>query len=249
MTLHSDLAVVLQVRDHGDSDKIVTLFSRADGKLAMIAKGAKRSRKRFVNKLEPFTLLDIQYAPGRTSTLMRLDQAELLAPYPLLRENYPSYVAASLLCELVLNWTREQDGDEELFHLLVWALEGLNRKGQPGRTVIFFHLNMLTILGYRPFLDGCLDCGGLAAANGPYRFSPLRNGLVCSRCEPAFSAGSLPVSIQTVQLLRKVQELGRDKLERLCFPQTALAESLALLNGYDSHLLQRELHSWKFLQG
>jgi DNA repair protein RecO (recombination protein O) len=247
MTLCTDLAVVLQVRDHGDSDKIVVIFSRKDGKIAMIAKGAKRSKKRFVNKLEPFSLLSVQYAPGRTSTLMRLDQADLLAPYPLLREDYRSYVAASLLCELVLHWTREQDSDEELFHLLVWALEGLSRKGPAGRTIVFFHLGMLAILGYRPFLSGCLDCRSLSAANAPYRFSPLRNGLICSRCEPVFSAGSLPVSIQTAQLLRKAQEMDRNKLDRLHFSRSALAEALAMLSSYDSHLLQRELNSWKFL--
>ncbi|MGV1099284.1 DNA repair protein RecO [Thiovibrio sp. JS02] len=247
MPQQRNLAVVLQVKDHGDSDKIVILYTREQGKIAAIAKGAKRSKKRFVNKLEPFSLLATHLAPSRTSSLMRLDEADLLAPYPILRESYPQYIAASLLCELVLHWTREHDSDEELFDLLTWALEGLAAGGDGPRTVIFFHIRMLDILGYRPFLSGCLDCGSLAAGNGPYRFSPLRNGLVCSRCEPPFSASSLPISIQTVQLLRRAQDLTQGKLERLRFSQGALTEALALLKRYDSHLLQRELQSWNFL--
>ncbi len=242
-----NLAVVLQVRDHGESDKIVTLYTRGLGKLASIAKGAKRSKKRFVNKLEPFSLLNVQLATSRSSSLMRLDEAELLAPYPALRQEYPQYLAATLLCELVLHWTREHDSDAELFDLLTWALSGLASGGEGRRTIAFFHIKLLEILGYRPSFDGCLDCGMLSAQKAPYRFSPLRNGLVCNSCEPAFSANSLPISMQTVQLLRKAQDLAQDKLERLRFSKGALLETLALLRRYDSHLLQRELQSWNFL--
>ena len=44
MSLQQSLAIVLQVRDHGDSDKIVTLYTLEHGKIVLIAKGAKRSK-------------------------------------------------------------------------------------------------------------------------------------------------------------------------------------------------------------
>jgi DNA repair protein RecO (recombination protein O) len=248
MSLLQDLAIVLQVKDHGDSDKIVTLYSLEHGKIVLIAKGAKRSKKRFVNKLELFSLLDIHFAPSRHSSLMRLDQADLLAPFPRLRENYELYIGACLLCELVLHWTREHDSDEELFRLLAWALEGLATAGGiVNRTIIFFHVKMLDLLGYRPDLTGCLDCRILGAAGVLYRFSPLRNGLVCSRCEAKATANSQPLSIQTIQLLRRVQDLEQGKLARLHFSPAATREALALLKRYDHHLLQREVQSWNFL--
>jgi DNA repair protein RecO (recombination protein O) len=248
MFLQHSLAIVLQVKDHGDSDKIVTLYTLEHGKIVLIAKGAKRSKKRFVNKLELFSLLAIDFVPSRHSSLMRLDQAELLAPFPRLRENYELYIGASLLCELVLHWTREHDSDEALFRLLRWALEGLAMAGGAvGRTIIFFHVKMLDILGYRPDLTGCLDCHALGAPGVAYRFSPLRNGLVCSRCEPRAAVNSQPLSIQTIQLLRRVQDMEQGKLERLRFSPAATRESIALLQRYDSHLLQREVQSWSFL--
>jgi len=249
MSLQQSLAIVLQVKDHGDSDKIVTLYTLDYGKIVLIAKGAKRSKKRFVNKLELFSLLAIHFAPSRHSSLMRLDQADLLSPFPSLRESYELYIAASLLCELVLHWTREHDSDEELFRVFVWALEGLSMAGAGvNRTIIFFHVKMLDILGYRPDLAGCLDCRGLGAPGILYRFSPLRNGLVCSRCDPhAHGVGSQPLSLQTIQLLRRVQDMERGKLERLHFSPAATREALALLKRYDNHLLQREVQSWNFL--
>ncbi|HIJ90510.1 MAG: DNA repair protein RecO [Desulfobulbaceae bacterium] len=248
MHLQQSLAIVLQVKDHGDSDKIVTVYTLEHGKIVLIAKGAKRSKKRFVNKLELFSLLAIHFATSRHSSLMRLDQAELLNPFPVLRENYELYVAASLLCELVLHWTKEHDSDEELFRVLVWALERLCLAGAAvNRTIIFFHVKMLDIVGYRPDLTGCLDCHVLGASGVLYRFSPLRNGLLCSRCEPNATVSAQPLSIQTIQLLRRVQEMDQSKLDRLHFSLTATREAIALLKRYDHHLLQREVQSWSFL--
>jgi len=248
MSLLRTPAIVLQVRDHGDSDKIVTLYSLTHGKIILIAKGAKRSKKRFLNKLELFSLLDVCLAPSRHSSMMRLDQADLLAPFPLLREDYDLYVAASLLCELVLHWTREQDSEEELFRLLVWALESLAARGVAvERTVIFFHLKLLDLLGYRPDLSACLDCRTAGAPGVRYRFSSTRNGLVCSRCDAMAGGNRQPLSIQTIQSLRLVQDMDREKSERLRLAPQVISESLAMLKGYDSHLLQREAQSWSFL--
>ncbi|MFZ5774725.1 MAG: DNA repair protein RecO [Thermodesulfobacteriota bacterium] len=239
--------VVLQAREHGDADVIVTLYTLEQGKIAAIAKGAKRSKRRFVNKLEPFTLLDLLYTPGRTTSLMRLDQADLLAPHPSLREDYVQFLAASLVCELVLHWTRDHDCDPSLFRLLVWVLTAL-ASGRPiGHTVICFHLRLLDLLGYRPNLASCQQCDQPSGANPPYHFSLSRGGLLCGQCIPRASGQAFPISMQTAQLLRKVLELETGKLDRLLFPPPAIAEALRLLQRYDSQLLQKELHSWRFL--
>ncbi|MFA6901265.1 MAG: DNA repair protein RecO, partial [Desulfurivibrionaceae bacterium] len=144
--------------------------------------------------------------------------------------------------------TREKDSDEELFCWLGWALEGVCwAGGAVERTIIFFHIKMLGILGYRPDLTGCLDCRVLGAPRVLYRFSPLRNGLVCSRCEPHATGNSPPLSIQTIQLLRRVQDMEQGKLERLHFSLASTLEAIVLLKRYGNHLLQREVQSWNFL--
>ena len=50
-------AIVLRARPYGESDKIVSFLTEDFGKLSGIAKGALRSRRRFVNSLEPFSLV------------------------------------------------------------------------------------------------------------------------------------------------------------------------------------------------
>jgi DNA repair protein RecO (recombination protein O) len=61
MALHKDEAFVLFKKAYGESDKIIRLFTRTSGKVAAIAKGASRSQKRFMNTLEPFNHINIEY--------------------------------------------------------------------------------------------------------------------------------------------------------------------------------------------
>lgn len=244
MTIRQTLAVVLQVMDHGDADKIVTCYSQELGKLSGIAKGAKRSKKRFVNKLEPFSLLDLSYAESRTSSLMRLDQAELIQPFPSLRSDYGRYTAATLLCEQMLQWTKEHDADASLFALLRWALTGLEQGQPPFATVILFEIRMLDLLGYKPNLTSCLQCGNLTPTRRPYHFSTSRSGLICKTCNRETDHGQVPVSLETVRLLHAAQHMEGSKLDRLHFSPDAVRESITLLRRYDRHLLQREINSW-----
>ncbi|MBW2672896.1 MAG: DNA repair protein RecO, partial [Deltaproteobacteria bacterium] len=52
---HKTPAFVLHFLNYGEADRIVTLFTREFGKLKGIAKGARRSKKRFANAIEPFS--------------------------------------------------------------------------------------------------------------------------------------------------------------------------------------------------
>lgn len=246
------VAVVIEVRDYGEADKIVTFYSLARGRMSGIAKGAKRSLKRFVNKLELFTLLEIHYTDSRTSSLVRLDQAELLDHFPLLRGNYARYTAGVLLCELVLHWTKENDPDPGLFELLKWGLTNLQTGDRPPLWgAVLFELKLLTLLGYQPDLGGCSLCGRLSAGQAPYRFRPAVHGLICRACarqghreEPG---AGLMISLSTVSLLRKAQELESAKLDRLRFSPQEAREGAALLRAHGNHILQREILAWEQL--
>ncbi len=152
-------AVVIRVLDHGESDKIVTFYCPELGRLTGIAKGAKRSKKRFVNKLELFSQLQIRFAGNSRSSLVRIDQAELVNAYPVIRSNYSRYTAATLIGELMLHSSRENDGDPKVFKLLVWSLAQLNKGKEVDQTIILFQIRMLALAGYQPMLKGCVRCG------------------------------------------------------------------------------------------
>lgn len=245
MSFLQSQAIVLQVTDYGESDKIVTLYTARFGKLKAIAKGAKRSKKRFVNKLEFFSLLDVTVVPGRLSSLYLLDNAGLINPFPALRENYPRYTAAMLVCELVNQWTRENDRDDSLFQLLCWGLHELAATAGIAATVIFFQIKMLDLLGVGLQLDHCLICGKMEQTALPYHFSPAQSGIVCAPCARSQGIGHMPVSMSTVKTMQMARNLPTERLRRLKITRNSLAEMGAILKLYSNFQLQREIHSWK----
>lgn len=245
-------ALVIDVKDYGEADKIVTFFSLSRGRMSGIAKGAKRSLKRFVNKLELFTLLEIHFTDSRSSSLVRLDQAELLAHFPLLRSDYARYSGGVLLCELVLQWTRENDPDPALFELLHWGLTCLADPERPLLWVaVIFQLKLFTLLGYQPQFAGCSSCGKLSPDLAPFRFRPSLSGLLCAKCSPSHrpegTQAGLPVALSTIKLLQKAQELASDKLSRLRFSPREEREAAQLLRAYGDNILQQETLAWEQL--
>src|SRR5947209_5448210 len=58
-------AIVLHRLDYGEADRILTLLTREYGKLAAIAKGARRSRTRIGTSLDLFGRSQMMLARGR----------------------------------------------------------------------------------------------------------------------------------------------------------------------------------------
>ena len=245
MAQHQTSAVVLDLRDHGESDKIVTFFSDTIGKFTGIAKGAKRSKKRFVNKLELFTLLFVDFTENIRSTLVRIDAAELLDPHVRLRENYTAYTAAALVSEMYIHGTRELDADPDLFRLLYWDLDQLTRGMDPARSILVFLIKFYTLLGYQPHLSGCIKCATLSAKKVPYRFHINRNAIVCASCAGTSGPEDIILSLNTIMMLAKAMEMGLDKVGRLQFSDTSIIEATKFLKRYGTSLLHRDIHSWQ----
>lgn len=241
------MAVVLSVSDYGESDKIITFYSPHFGRMVGIAKGAKRSRHRFVNKLELFSLLDLVLVDNSRSDLVRVEEADLVAPFGSLRGNYRRFSAAALLCELMLAWTREHDGNYRLFPLLIWALRSLDYGHDTLWVVAIFYLRLMGILGYEPHLAGCVKCKGLHFETRPYAFVPNLGGLACSSCLGILPASSVSLSLCTVKLLQQAQRLPLEKLHRLRPSPQSQREALSFVRSYGSQLLHRDINSWRFL--
>jgi len=248
MTMKKMTAVVLRVSDHGESDKIVTFYSREAGKIAGIAKGAKKSKKRFSNKLEIFSLLEVLYDDRAQTGLVRISEAELVTSFLSLREDYDRYIGAVLACELIYYWSRDYDADRNIFNLLIWALQGIDN-GRPSRLVhIFFQVKLYTLLGYRLHLGSCIKCRTSEQKDAPYAFHPGRNGLLCRECSPHFMPRDMvPLAINTIKLLQHAQDLPMEKLDRLRFSAASVHEALQLFKVYGQYLLQREIAAWNFL--
>lgn len=237
--------IVIKVTDYGESDKIVTFYCPGEGKFTGIAKGAKRSSKRFVNKLELFTHLEFQY--NSRYKLATIDQADLIESFSMIRTNYQKYTIAALICELLLSWTHENDGDPLIFKAVTQALRELADHNAHRKTLVLFLVHFYALLGYQPNLNVCTKCGLLNSLAGPFQFQTDSGSIVCKRCRPTGLSSNISLSIDTIKLLNQAQKMNFGKTTRLQFSDQSIKQSLVLFKNYGSFLLDRDIHSWDFI--
>ena len=246
----SSPAIMLRATEHGDFDKIITFFTLKQGKISVIAKGAKKSIKRFAGVLELFSVLNLVYSFGRGRGLPILKEASVVHPFERIRTNITRTAYASYWCELVYAWMDQGQQQVSVYRLLEHTLDQLNRGSLSEHALhITFQLRFMAINGFRPGLEHCNIC---RTPVGRFRrsfvaFNVRRGGLLCERCAPQ-AAGPLYLSMGTVKLLCWVLNAPLHKLNRLRFSKQAIEESLRMLEAFVPYHLGKETKSLKFLK-
>ena len=192
-------AVVIRLRNLGEADRIVTLFTRERGKLSAVAKGVKRSRSKLAGGLQLFCHSHVQLARGRS--LEVVTQVQSADVFYHVRENLDTYSHACYVAELLSLCTEEDAPDHFLFELLLGTLRGLNAGADAPTVARAFELKLMTRLGYGPETEVCVACGE-ALPKGAVGFSAARGGVVCRKCLP--STGAAPLSGAALTAMREL---------------------------------------------
>lgn len=241
-------AIVLRTRTYGESDKIVTFMTRDWGKVTGIAKGAKRSRRRFVNVLEPFTHVHLRFRPSQANELAFIFGCDLLQSFQAPSRDLQRFALASYTAELVDAMVIGGESGREIYSLLCESLSVLEE--EPAWTPLFlpaFEFLLLFHVGYAPNCTACHYCGGsLLERGGAATFSVSAGGLFCSRCRERGGA-TLVLSAETVQLLCRPKVGGLKALLASPVSPRACAEVRALVARVLSQHLPRPLRSLAFL--
>jgi DNA repair protein RecO (recombination protein O) len=176
-------AIVLRSIRYGEADRILHLYTPGHGRLAAIAKGARRARSRFGARLEPFFRLRLLLHEGR-GDLFTVSSADTIAVHAGLREHAATLDAAARACDAVARLFETTDPHPEVFTLLANELALLSADhvhAQAGNGLAF-RLKLLLAAGIVPQLASCAACGEVEHLGG---FSAAAGGVVCSSCEAA----------------------------------------------------------------
>ena len=177
MPLKESEAIVLRTYPLRESDLLVTLFTRLEGKVRGVARAAKKSRKRFGGSLEPLTYVKVAYDDRERHELARLDSCEVLES-PLASEvSYPRAVALGHVAELLDELLPDREANDAVFRLALSVLAQLRGKDF-WLPITYFDLWMARLMGYLPELSECLNCGRSLNGSRAY-FHALADGLMC----------------------------------------------------------------------
>ncbi|MGH9498841.1 MAG: DNA repair protein RecO [Terriglobales bacterium] len=177
MVLKESEAIVLRTYPLREADLLVTLFTRAEGKIHGVARAAKKSRRRFGGALEPLTYVRVHYEDRERRELARLDSCEVLES-PLASEvTYPRAVALAHVAELLDELLPDREPNDAVFRLALTVLAGL-RGTDLWLPLTYLELWMTRLMGYLPELSECMTCG--RSLNGSRAFfHALADGVVC----------------------------------------------------------------------
>jgi len=180
-------AIVLRVVNYGEADRIVTLFGRDTGRLSALARGARKSQRRFAGGLGLCALGTAavrERAGAELGTLERFDATE---SYPALGSDVARMAHAAYAAELVGKLCAPHQVEVAVFDWLVSFLRLLDADGASAERLRVFEIGLLSGLGFGPVLDTCATCGGdsfggRAPAEMAFRWDPDRGGAVCTTC-------------------------------------------------------------------
>lgn len=238
----STRALLLRATPYRDSDLVVDLLTAGHGRVAALARGARKSRRRFGGALDYFNLLRVELRRGRGG-LGSLGGADLLDCWDALRTDVDAYCAGSHLLDLARLGTREGGTAPELFRLLLGGLDALQGGADPASLPRVFQVQALAGFGYAPGGRHCPGCGvaleGAAAAAGPGR-------VTCRACAAPAAA---VLSAGAVRTLCAAAELPPERLGSLRLTPPLAAELVPFLDAALEHALGRRPHSLSSLPG
>jgi len=238
-------AVVLRHADWGEADRILALYTRQRGKLRVVAKGARRIKSRKAGHLEPFTRVTLQLARGREMPIVT--QADTVEAYLALREDLVKTAQAAYLVELLDRFTYEDESENPaIFHLLTDSLARVAAQPDPWLALRYYEVRLLDYLGFRPHLFECANCRAQIVAEDQF-FSPAAGGALCPRCGRGLP-GARPISVDALRNLRHFQRSPYSEAQRARPSAEVRAEIEALMQGYITYQLERELNSPGFLR-
>jgi DNA repair protein RecO (recombination protein O) len=192
--LFRDDAVVLRAQKLGESDRIVTLFTRRHGRIRAVARGVRKTMSKYGARLEPFGHIDLQWAQGRTDlhTVSQVEGIDLYGRH--LMADYPRYTAASAIAETAERLSPVESEPALRLYLLTLgafaALAGTDRR--PTVILDSYLLRAMAVAGWAPALTECAVCG----TPGQHRaFSVPAGGTVCPDCRPPGSAHPNPATL------------------------------------------------------
>jgi DNA repair protein RecO (recombination protein O) len=243
-------ALILRTVDFGESDRILHLLIPDSGRLTAIAKGARRSVRRFAGTLDLFNHLRVQVDLRRpAATMARLDQARLIESFDALRVDPVRFAFGCYLLEIFDRLAPDGGDRTDMRRLFAFALEALraiSTREPSARLRTLLELRALDALGLRPELRYCVRCGEAAGRGVQVDFHVADGGAVCGACAVRLE-GLLRVHLGTLRVLEQGLRFDFDRLDRLGMGRQTLDEAQRLVSRFQRFHIGVELRSERFL--
>lgn len=227
-------ALVLRSMDYGETSRIVTLFTRAHGRIATIAKGARLPKSRFGSSLQPMSYAQVVLYYKATRGLQTLTESAHIQRFPHIGRDLEKLSVGLRLVELVYALLHEEEANPAVFNLLLSMLRCLDEAEARATNLLpYFQLRLAAALGFAPAIERT-SVEALSEEGGLLN---LERGAVLPTHEAAGRAG-LRASRTALRAFAILARADLDAVMRMRLSIEARAEVDALVEAYLRYHLQ-----------
>lgn len=235
--------IIIRVRDYGEADRIITLFTKEHGKVQAIVKGCRKQKSQKRGVIQLFTYGDFVIFSGRSlDTVTQCQAKETFWP---IREDLDRMAYATYMVELLDGFVNSGDPHEDLFFLSLICLHLLT-VDEPELVIRAFETRLMGVLGYRPHLSDCVVCGTELTGSRIF-FSSRLGGVLCDRCF-SHDTESLTCKLGTINMLKQLAVWDLKRLRVLKLGRETKMEIGEIMKTYINHRLEKKIKSADFLQ-
>lgn len=232
-------AIVLSVRNWGEADRIVTLFSKEYGKTEAVAYGARKPRSALAASVQLFTQAEMTLAEGKR--IDTLKQCHIVRSFRVLREDLTRMAYGSFLTEVCEVLTMDGERDEELYERLLLLLEMIETRN-PRIVALAGALQLMKHGGFGPITERCSACG--CAVEGEVFFDRQLGGIVCEACR---QTNSILMRESMRSFIAWLETLGDGPVEPPRVTGRDMVDTEKLLLSYLTDIIDRPLRSLTFI--
>lgn len=255
--LYRTEAIIMSRRDQGEADRVLRVCT-PQGKVDVLAKGARKLRSRKAGHIELFShsALVLSRVPNYWDIV---SQAETIEPHARLQSDLLRGTYARYAVELLDRFFTEGEGGTAAFDLLGHTLTWLCESDDLDVAARFYEQHLLGLAGFRPELFRCvgrhaeqvpLRIGKLEGTQRPFGFAPERGGALCPECYEAERRvdDTMPLSPHALQFLQACQRSSFTEVASLPVSATVHQEAERLMHHYTRYHLEQDVRAAAFLK-
>jgi DNA repair protein RecO (recombination protein O) len=150
--IESTHGIILRTRPLTETSLIVHWLTPQLGRVATVAKGARRPKSPFAGKLDLFYAADFSFSRSRTSELHNLREVKLRETHAAIREDIVKLQQAAYAAAFIEQATETETPVPEIFELVRGFLALLCRQPAQTQNIFALELKFLRLLGLEPDL-------------------------------------------------------------------------------------------------
>ncbi len=234
--------------DYGESDQIIKIFLKEEGRVSGIAKGIKKSKRRFPHRLEPFRRYNfiLQRKPGQNLYFIRA--ADQIMDYEGIKENLTRFALGNVILETILNGVKESHPHTDLYAFVLLIFNELNSTNDCYPLWFYATIHIMRLLGFSPNFESCLTCKLPLSGKEKIYMAPTQGGILCSRCAQYSRISCMATRPETLGALQFLKKTSVQAATRLKISESSGAEIEGFLTAFTHYYLEQPLKSIPLLK-